>query len=742
MITLKKRCLRMTNDIYRKLIFPLLALVVIMPSFLDWSNILGERSVYISSPVYIDRDNSYEPEKALLEQFDDLGIPNFGYRDWTIWVRIRTPKGNNLILEYDHSSIEEFIVYRIGDDRKPSFLGTYGSNHFDKSSNYYGHRNFNLKVEGDTEYLLRVRSKSSLKVPLRIWNERDFHNYSVAEYSIFSLLYGFLISFFITNLIYGFTVRNRSHFLYCIFIVSFIFLHLSIDGLLTQYLPNALSQYRMYQNLFLFLAFGISNFIYISFFLRAYSEGRSTSDRVKRAIGIISYIIAIFWLFYASIMFFFPYNYVLSIGHLIVLISSVLFLITSFYVRSGYQGYDFFKMSILLQLISYVVYMGKSWSIFPLNIYTAHSTKIIYLMEFTFLSLANSGYIRSIYQKAKIYEVLSLSFGKLVHESKKLFEKIMLANRDKLDDKEIESLKNDTSAVEYLLDEFAAVAGNRKITKKVDMKPVSLATILREIKNDYDSCEHNHSIDLLFGHSLKPIGNSYLLRSVFKNLIENALAATEKYGTKIVIATENSHDMVEVTISNTNSYLSSSGNVFEPFVSSTNPKGSGLGLFICKSITDLHGGRIELTSQRGKVLKTIVKIGIPSGTVEDVLCESQPAKEHTINAIFIDDMLDDVHKFISYYHQKFHVRIRALAVLTDPDAALDVIEGRDSSVDYIFVDRFLSGMDITNINVPKIFRDHGYEGKIILLSSCPADNWKELGFDQSFDKSEVRHENS
>ena len=59
-------------------------------------------------------------------------------------------------------------------------------------------------------------------------------------------------------------------------------------------------------------------------------------------------------------------------------------------------------------------------------------------------------------------------------------------------------------------------------------------------------------------------------------------------------------------------------------------------------------------------------------------------------------------------------------------------------VDAIYVDRFLDGRDTIQDNLPKIFRDSGYEGPVYLMSSCPIENYVEFGFDNVIDKGDFQ----
>ena len=106
------------------------------------------------------------------------------------------------------------------------------------------------------------------------------------------------------------------------------------------------------------------------------------------------------------------------------------------------------------------------------------------------------------------------------------------------------------------------------------------------------------SLDLEFDEDLPTIvGNFAQLKQLFLNLLVNAVEATEPAGRlSIRIRNHSTRDSRSVTVEVIDSgpgipddLLSK---VFEPFVT-TKPQGSGLGLSICRGITDVHRATIR-----------------------------------------------------------------------------------------------------------------------------------------------------
>ena len=95
-------------------------------------------------------------------------------------------------------------------------------------------------------------------------------------------------------------------------------------------------------------------------------------------------------------------------------------------------------------------------------------------------------------------------------------------------------------------------------------------------------------------------GDRFALGRVYRNLITNAIQATEPGGT-ITITTSRAGDRVEVRVSDTGSGIPPErlATIFDEFVT-TKRRGLGLGLAISKRIVEQLGGTIEVQSEVGR----------------------------------------------------------------------------------------------------------------------------------------------
>ena len=127
----------------------------------------------------------------------------------------------------------------------------------------------------------------------------------------------------------------------------------------------------------------------------------------------------------------------------------------------------------------------------------------------------------------------------------------------------------------------------------------SVADIVESMRGFAD--ESGISIESRFGSGPIVIeGDVFALGRVYRNLITNAIQATQAGG-RVTITTARNDDKVEVSVTDTGSGIPAErlGAIFDDFVT-TKKRGLGLGLAISKRIVEQLGGTISVTSEIGK----------------------------------------------------------------------------------------------------------------------------------------------
>jgi PAS domain S-box-containing protein len=90
------------------------------------------------------------------------------------------------------------------------------------------------------------------------------------------------------------------------------------------------------------------------------------------------------------------------------------------------------------------------------------------------------------------------------------------------------------------------------------------------------------------------------LRQVIANLLSNAVDEMEPYGV-LGIEVRADGDEVRISVSDTGGGIPRAmlERIFEPFFTTKKERGTGLGLWVSKSIVEKHGGRLEVSSSQG-----------------------------------------------------------------------------------------------------------------------------------------------
>ena len=114
-------------------------------------------------------------------------------------------------------------------------------------------------------------------------------------------------------------------------------------------------------------------------------------------------------------------------------------------------------------------------------------------------------------------------------------------------------------------------------------------------------------------NALHVLGDRVQIQQVLVNLIRNAIEAMEASSRRELDVTATLLDgrMVKIAVADSGPGLADgiAGKLFEPFVS-TKPNGMGLGLSICRSIVEEHGGRLHCETNTGG--GTVFRFTVPA----------------------------------------------------------------------------------------------------------------------------------
>jgi signal transduction histidine kinase len=171
----------------------------------------------------------------------------------------------------------------------------------------------------------------------------------------------------------------------------------------------------------------------------------------------------------------------------------------------------------------------------------------------------------------------------------------------------LKSVKESASSIHDLLDNF--LFWTRMHRHEIHFNPVRLniAQIVRENITLLKSVAANKNIIIGsdVSETLTVIADEYMMTTVLRNLIYNAIKFTSRGGGILVMAQDNS-GQVELSIQDTGIGFKKSDldNLFKPEVYIKSPgtsreSGMGLGLILCKDFIEKNGGQLNVESDEG-----------------------------------------------------------------------------------------------------------------------------------------------
>jgi signal transduction histidine kinase len=143
---------------------------------------------------------------------------------------------------------------------------------------------------------------------------------------------------------------------------------------------------------------------------------------------------------------------------------------------------------------------------------------------------------------------------------------------------------------------------------------VDVNLVLRDVMSflKYDAQKRSVAVVEELSHDLPVVAaDSNRLKQIFINLVMNALQVMENGGMLLLRTTMTDDRSVEVEIADTGCGIPQDklARIFDPFYTTKAAgEGTGLGLFITKSLVELLGGRISVRSTVGKGTAFIVRL--------------------------------------------------------------------------------------------------------------------------------------
>jgi two-component system, OmpR family, heavy metal sensor histidine kinase CusS len=179
----------------------------------------------------------------------------------------------------------------------------------------------------------------------------------------------------------------------------------------------------------------------------------------------------------------------------------------------------------------------------------------------------------------------------------------------------IESAIQEYSRLFSLIESLLFLARSENPGTRIERSLFDVSTELEKVSDYYEAMAEELGVTLTYSGSGFVAADPILFRRALNNLVSNALRHTSAGGKVEISAARIDDKFLEIIVSDTGSGISREHlpYVFNRFYragegdAADHLQGAGLGLFIVKSIMDLHGGQVDVQSEPGKGTKMILR---------------------------------------------------------------------------------------------------------------------------------------
>lgn len=166
------------------------------------------------------------------------GDLNFGYTSSAYWVRFeienRSDVGASLLLEVAYPLLDSIVLYKFqgGDLKRQIELGDQAIS----SSRPIAHKHFLVPLEMPSgercRFLLRVRSNSTMQIPIHLWRPAAFIESDFKASSFMGIFFGVLMFIVVYHLLLCLSLKESSFLTYALFVLCTLVTSASIRGYL------------------------------------------------------------------------------------------------------------------------------------------------------------------------------------------------------------------------------------------------------------------------------------------------------------------------------------------------------------------------------------------------------------------------------------------------------------------------------------------------------------------------------
>ncbi len=316
------------------------------------------------------------------------GTVNLGFRKEAYWFRFSlhnaTPRAAARLLELSYPLLDWISIYELDEQGKLQEAFETGD-HEPFNQRFLNYKTFvfpiNLPAESTRHFYIRVKTTSSLQVPMVLWKKDAFYQLALVEAQWNMLYFGVIIAMILVNLFFLVTLKEIMYLWYIGFVASYALLVAALNGIAYQYLWPffpLLQDYSVSTLVPLCALFG-------SLFTREFLVTKETAPRWDWVLVAIL-LAAVFCLVLAFVL---DYQYAIRISAVMTLPASVCVLAIGPYLwANGHQVARFFSLAWIVMMLGTAVLALSKLGVFPRNFFSEYVFQVGSALEAVLLTIA------------------------------------------------------------------------------------------------------------------------------------------------------------------------------------------------------------------------------------------------------------------------------------------------------------------------------------------------------------------
>ncbi|MFZ6663086.1 7TM diverse intracellular signaling domain-containing protein [Peijinzhouia sedimentorum] len=609
----------------------------------EFATIADVGLVELSLEDFLARKNEFQFSKLTGANTNVGFTKNYYWLDFAI--KNETAQKQYYILETARPITDLVDLYLVDGNGKISIQKSGDNMPFDNRSVEHRKSIFEVEIEpGETlqAYLHLGSDGEVINLPLILYSNLEFLKTTYLDQLVFGFFYGILALAAITYLFFFFALREKSFLYYSLYVISIGLMQFALDGYFYQYLtPDG--GWLSLRAVILFA--GIS-----TFFLGRYSQlflniKQHSPFFQKTYYGFFVFVgLAIFGTLFIPAFLEFSYPVANALG--LILLGIIIGAIVNLRLKKVKVD-GFFITGIAFLVLGFVIFILNNFSVIENSFWTENSPKFGTGLEIIFLSLSMGNRIRQLRSEKEEMQALALQKAEEMNEHKSYFLSNMshelrtplnaimsMAAELSREAKDDETRRN-ADVIKYasigLLSSVNDILDFSQIEKgqlNLDIIQFEPRKMLKVIEKNAQQQAKEKGLEFIFTIDdelpNELLGDPLRLAQIINNVLNNAIKFTLEgfvhFDLQVRKNAGGTKATVEINISDSGvgipeSKIETIFNLFtqERIDDKRKFGGVGLGLSIVKSLVDLHGGKIEITSKQhvGTQCKILLDYEIP-----------------------------------------------------------------------------------------------------------------------------------